>query len=385
MIAAFVKGDVDHARAVNARLLPSHRFQSSDTRPQPHPGQSHVEDPGLAGGPVPAAARSGSRGARGRRPRGLFPAPWLIDPVRIVFLGGLGEIGRNCACFEVDGRIMILDCGLMFPDIDMPGIDLVLPDFSYLRENADRVEGCIVTHGHEDHCGGLSFLLRELSFPDLRLGADPRAGPQPHRGGRPARPDRAHPGARRGAPPDRPVRRGVHPRHPLGAPRLRHRLPHPEGRDPALGRLQDRPDARRRALDRSGQDRRPGRRAGDPAAAVGLHQRRGGGPHRQRTPGRRGARRPVRRPPGQADHRGLLRQPHPPGPADRRRRHRQRPGPGHPGPFDGQERGPGPLDGPAAHPGRGPGRHRAHRRLRPSPGVRRSPPAPRASPCRPWP
>ena len=87
------------------------------------------------------------------------------DAVRIVFLGGLGEIGRNCACIEVGGRIMILDCGIMFPDTEMPGIDLVLPDFTYLRENADRVEGCIVTHGHEDHAGGLSFLLRELSFP----------------------------------------------------------------------------------------------------------------------------------------------------------------------------------------------------------------------------
>ena len=89
----------------------------------------------------------------------------MADPVRITFLGGLGEIGRNCAALEVAGRIMLLDCGLMFPDIEMPGIDLVLPDFTWLRENADRVEGCIVTHGHEDHAGGLAFLLRELSFP----------------------------------------------------------------------------------------------------------------------------------------------------------------------------------------------------------------------------
>ncbi|MGZ4758631.1 MAG: ribonuclease J, partial [Acidimicrobiales bacterium] len=89
----------------------------------------------------------------------------MADPVKITFLGGLGEIGRNCACIEVDGRIMILDCGLMFPDADMLGIDLVLPDFTYLRENAERIEGCIVTHGHEDHHGGLSFLLRELEFP----------------------------------------------------------------------------------------------------------------------------------------------------------------------------------------------------------------------------
>jgi ribonuclease J len=89
----------------------------------------------------------------------------MPDPVSVTFLGGLGEIGRNCACVEVDGRIMLLDCGLMFPDIDMLGIDLVLPDFTYLRDNADRIEGCIATHGHEDHVGGLSFLLRELSFP----------------------------------------------------------------------------------------------------------------------------------------------------------------------------------------------------------------------------
>src|SRR3954468_19262880 len=89
----------------------------------------------------------------------------MPDPVKITFLGGLGEIGRNCACIEIDGQIMLLDCGLMFPDLDMLGIDLVLPDFEYLRQNADRIVGCIATHGHEDHTGGLSFLLRELSFP----------------------------------------------------------------------------------------------------------------------------------------------------------------------------------------------------------------------------
>ncbi|MGH9165682.1 MAG: MBL fold metallo-hydrolase, partial [Acidimicrobiales bacterium] len=89
----------------------------------------------------------------------------MAEPLRITFLGGLGEIGRNCAAFELAGRILLLDCGLMFPDLDMPGVDLVLPDFTWLRENAERVEGCVVTHGHEDHAGGLSFLLRELSFP----------------------------------------------------------------------------------------------------------------------------------------------------------------------------------------------------------------------------
>ena len=89
----------------------------------------------------------------------------MTAPVRIVFLGGLGEIGRNCFCLEVDGRILVVDCGLMFPDADMPGVDLVLPDFTYLRENADRVDGVVLTHGHEDHVGGLAYLLRDVSTP----------------------------------------------------------------------------------------------------------------------------------------------------------------------------------------------------------------------------
>src|SRR5215470_4772064 len=91
--------------------------------------------------------------------------PTLRDAVRIVFLGGLGEIGRNCFCLEVDGRILVVDCGLMFPDADMPGVDLVLPDFSYLRENAERVDAILLTHAHEDHAGGLAFLLRDLPVP----------------------------------------------------------------------------------------------------------------------------------------------------------------------------------------------------------------------------
>ena len=89
----------------------------------------------------------------------------MIDPVRIVFLGGLGEIGRNCFCIEVEGRIIVVDCGIMFPDSDMPGVDLVLPDFSYLRANADMVEGVVLTHAHEDHAGGLAYLLRDVPCP----------------------------------------------------------------------------------------------------------------------------------------------------------------------------------------------------------------------------
>ena len=82
-----------------------------------------------------------------------------------MFLGGLGEIGRNCMAIEQQGKVLLIDCGLMFPNADMHGIDLVLPDFTWLRENADRIVGCVATHGHEDHVGALQFLLRELSFP----------------------------------------------------------------------------------------------------------------------------------------------------------------------------------------------------------------------------
>ena len=87
------------------------------------------------------------------------------SPVRVIFLGGLGEIGRNCAVLEVEGRLIVIDVGIMFPEPDMPGVDLVLPDFTFLRENADRVDGIVLTHGHEDHVGGLSYLLRDLEAP----------------------------------------------------------------------------------------------------------------------------------------------------------------------------------------------------------------------------
>ena len=86
----------------------------------------------------------------------------MAEEVRLVFLGGLGEIGRNCAALEHDGRVLVVDCGIMFPDQEMPGVDLVLPDFSYLKENAGRIEGIVLTHGHEDHVGGLGFLLRDI-------------------------------------------------------------------------------------------------------------------------------------------------------------------------------------------------------------------------------
>jgi ribonuclease J len=81
---------------------------------------------------------------------------------RVVFLGGVGEVGRNMACVELGGRLLILDVGLSFPHAEMPGVDLVLPDFEYVRERFDDVEAVVLTHGHEDHIGALPYLLREV-------------------------------------------------------------------------------------------------------------------------------------------------------------------------------------------------------------------------------
>jgi ribonuclease J len=85
-----------------------------------------------------------------------------VGPARVVFLGGVGEVGRNMACVELDGRILIVDVGLSFPHAEMPGIDLVLPDFEYVRERFDEVEAIVLTHGHQDHIGALPYLLREF-------------------------------------------------------------------------------------------------------------------------------------------------------------------------------------------------------------------------------
>ncbi|NLX36663.1 MAG: ribonuclease J, partial [Chloroflexi bacterium] len=85
--------------------------------------------------------------------------------VKLIPLGGMGAIGRNCFVLEHDDTIMVIDAGLMFPEDEMLGVDLVIPDFSYLIENADRVRGIVLTHGHEDHIGALSYLLEHVSAP----------------------------------------------------------------------------------------------------------------------------------------------------------------------------------------------------------------------------
>ena len=86
-------------------------------------------------------------------------------PLKIIPLGGLGEIGKNITLYEYDGDMMLVDCGMAFPDEEMPGIDIVIPDFTYVLENKDKIKGLVVTHGHEDHIGAIPYLLRNFNVP----------------------------------------------------------------------------------------------------------------------------------------------------------------------------------------------------------------------------
>lgn len=106
--------------------------------------------------------RNNSKGRNNRRPYHPYEG---VPSIKIAFLGGLNEIGKNITLFECCGDMFILDCGMAFPDGEMLGVDLVLPDFTYIKENINKIKGIVITHGHEDHIGGLPYLLKDCNIP----------------------------------------------------------------------------------------------------------------------------------------------------------------------------------------------------------------------------
>ena len=110
--------------------------------PRRPPRRRHLHEP-----PAPRAVRRPARSPR--------------SGLRVIPLGGLGEVGRNMTVFEYDGRLLIVDCGVLFPEDHQPGVDLILPDFDPIRDRLDEVEALVLTHGHEDHIGATPYLLRE--------------------------------------------------------------------------------------------------------------------------------------------------------------------------------------------------------------------------------
>ena len=103
------------------------------------------------------------RSQQRRRPQQRKKQPAV--PINIYPLGGLGEVGKNFTVYECNGEMLIVDCGLVFPDSDMFGVDLVIPDFTFVVQNKERIKGLIITHGHEDHIGSIPYLLKQINVP----------------------------------------------------------------------------------------------------------------------------------------------------------------------------------------------------------------------------
>lgn len=254
---------------------------------------------------APAAEPQNVQGEKKGARKGGGKSKRFGNPVKIMFLGGVGEIGKNMTAIEYGNDIIVIDAGLTFPDEELPGIDLVIPDISYLVANRKKVRGILITHGHEDHVGGLPYLLKEVSAPvfgtKLTLAlADNKL-----------REHRLNKVDMRCVKPKDKIKLGcfgvefINVNHSIGGRGgAVHR--HAAGTHLPQRRLQDRPDARRGRPDRPSphfRDRK-GRRQ---PFAVRIHERGAAGIHDERNGGRHHARPSVRGTRQPPHHRGDLR------------------------------------------------------------------------------
>ena len=138
-------------------------FKNSKTNYKPTKKQTHVsKQTDIKTQPAKSQKHNYTKGGQKRRNTSNRKN---TPPIKISFLGGLNEVGKNMILYECQDDMLLVDCGLAFPDPEMFGVDLVIPDFTYVEENADKLRGILITHGHEDHIGGLAFLLKKVNIP----------------------------------------------------------------------------------------------------------------------------------------------------------------------------------------------------------------------------
>ena len=143
--------------------------QTKENNPAPRAKAPAAPKAAAANGTVPAGEKHTRPTTRrpyyNRRPRRAQQPKEAATPIHIYPLGGLGEVGKNMTVYECNGDMIIVDCGLVFPDSEMFGVDMVIPDFTFVVQNKDKIKGLLITHGHEDHIGSIPYLLQKFSLP----------------------------------------------------------------------------------------------------------------------------------------------------------------------------------------------------------------------------
>ncbi len=155
------KTQTSDASAQNKNKSPQHQKQTgkkTQTKAKDNPAKKKNTKP------TNSKKTSQGSGKKSTRYSKITP-PKRTEPVKISFLGGINEVGKNMTCYEYGKSMIIVDCGLAFPESDQLGVDFVIPDFTYVERNIDKIKGIIITHGHEDHIGALSYLLKKVNIP----------------------------------------------------------------------------------------------------------------------------------------------------------------------------------------------------------------------------